>query len=102
MQSSLSFTTSDITHISELALIPVTEEEKTRLADGFNTVIKVLDSLNQIDVSGIEPTHHVTGLENITREDIVDEARMFTQKEALQNAPVSYDGFFLVSRVLDK
>lgn len=102
MQSHISFTTDDITHISQLALIPVTEEEKKELATGFNTVIGVLEALKKIDVTGVEPTYQVTGLENVFREDEVDEKRTFTQEQALANAPKSYQGFFVVERVLDR
>jgi aspartyl-tRNA(Asn)/glutamyl-tRNA(Gln) amidotransferase subunit C len=95
------FTTDDVAHIAKLARIPVTEEEKIKLASGFNTVIGVLDVLKKVDVTNVEPTHQVTGLENVTREDVVDEKRMFTQEEALVNAPKKHDGYFVVDQVID-
>ena len=95
------FSASDVEHIARLANIPVTPEEKKKLADGFNTVIGVLDQLKTIDTKNIEPTHQVTGLENITREDEVDVTRMFTQEQALANAPKKQNGFFVVDRVLE-
>ena len=95
------FSASDVEHIARLANIPVTPEEKKKLADGFNTVIGVLDQLKTIDTKNIEPTHQVTGLENITREDEVDVTRMFTQEQALANAPKKHNGFFVVDRVLE-
>ena len=95
------FSASAVEHIARLANIPVTPEEKKKLADGFNTVIGVLDQLKTIDTKNIEPTHQVTGLENITREDEVDVTRMFTQEQALANAPKKHNGFFVVDRVLE-
>jgi len=44
----------------------------------------------------------VTGLENATREDEVQEERMFTQEEALRNAPRTHNGYFVVDQILDK
>jgi len=98
---STTFSASAVEHIARLANIPVTPEEKKKLADGFNTVIGVLDQLKTIDTKNIEPTHQVTGLENITREDEVDVTRMFTQEQALANAPKKHNGFFVVDRVLE-
>lgn len=95
------FTTDDVAHIAKLALIPVTEEEKEELARGFTTVMGVLDVLKKVDVKNIEPTHQVTGLQNVFREDEVNEARMFTQEQALANAPKAHDGYFMVDQVID-
>jgi aspartyl-tRNA(Asn)/glutamyl-tRNA(Gln) amidotransferase subunit C len=96
------FTPQDVDRIAKLALIPVSDEEKKELAGGFNTVIEVLDTLKKVDVSHTEPTHQVTGLENVYREDEVDESRMFTQEEALANAPKKHDGYFMVDQVIDQ
>jgi len=102
MQSQIIITPSIVAHVADLALIPVTDDEKKVLATGFNTVLKVLDTLNAVDVTHIEPIHQVTGLENVYRDDVVDEKRMFTQEEALANAPKSSNGYFVVDRVLHK
>jgi aspartyl/glutamyl-tRNA(Asn/Gln) amidotransferase C subunit len=96
------FTPNDVDAIAKLALIPVTEDEKKDLAQGFNTVMDVLDTLKRVDVSHVEPTHQVTGLENVFREDEIDEARMFTQEQALINAPKAHDGYFMVDQVIDQ
>lgn len=96
------FTTDDVAHIAKLALIPVTDEEKKKLAEGFTTVLGILEVLKKVDVSNIEPTHQVTGMENVFREDKVDTKRMFTQEEALANAPSSHDGYFMVDQVIDQ
>jgi len=96
------FTTDDVAHIAKLALIPVTDEEKKKLAEGFTTVLGVLDVLKKVDVSNTEPTHQVTGLENVFRQDEVDKKRMFTQEEALANAPSAHDGYFMVDQVIDQ
>lgn len=96
------FTPQDVDAIAKLALIPVSDEEKAELARGFNTVLDLLDVLKKVDVSNVEPTHQVTGLENVFREDEVDEARMFTQDQALANAPKAHDGYFMVDQVIDQ
>lgn len=99
---SQTFTSDDVSKIATLASIPVSEDEKKELASGFTAVVKVLDVLNTIDVTDVEPTYQVTGLVNVFRDDIVDENRTFTQNEALANAPSSHDGYFMVDQVIDQ
>lgn len=96
------FTTTDVDAVAHLANIPVTPEEKKTLAAGFTKVLSVLDQLKNVDVKGIEPTNQVTGLENVLREDEIDAPRMFTQDQALANAPRKHNGYFVVDQVLDQ
>lgn len=95
-------TTTQVAHIAELAHIPVSDDEKTKLATAFTQTLAVIDHLRSVDTTAIEPTHQVTGLENVTREDVVDEQRMFTQQDALANATHTHQGFFVVPRVIDE
>lgn len=92
-----------VAHIAELAHLPLTNEKQTNnLVEAFKETLGVIENLKEVDTSSIEPTYQVTGLENILREDVVDEKRMFTQKEALQNALIQYQGYFVVPQVLDQ
>jgi len=95
-------TPADVDKIAKLAKIPVTEEEKKTLAAGFIKVLAVLDTLKNADVKNVEPTHQVTGLENVTREDDIDATRMFTQDQALANAQRKHNGYFVVDQVLEQ
>ncbi len=97
----LAFTKDDVKRIGLLANIPITSQEAEKLAQGFNSVISIVDILSSVNTNGIEPTHQVTGLTNIFREDIIDEGRTFTQKEAFQNAKNTYNGFFMVEQILE-
>ncbi|OGG03802.1 hypothetical protein A2Z33_04570 [Candidatus Gottesmanbacteria bacterium RBG_16_52_11] len=83
-----------------LANIPVSPGEETDLADGFNATIAVVDQLFALDTSGTEPTHQVTDLENVMREDEVDSDRTFSQEDALKNAVRTYNGYFVVDRII--
>lgn len=94
------FTPKDVAHIAGLANIPVTDDEKRDLAEGFTKTIAVVEGVNRVDVTGVEPVH-TTGLTNVMREDVVDEARQFPQDVALQNAPNTHEGFFVVDQVID-
>lgn len=95
-------TTQQVQHIADLANIPITDQEQANLADSFSQTLDVINELTQVDVTGVEPTHQVTGLENVLREDIVNEEIMFSQKEALANGKKIHDGYFVVERIIDE
>lgn len=89
-----------VAHMSALANIPVTKLEEEKLAQGFATTLKVVDQLMDIDTSSVQPTHQVTGLMNVWREDSVDESRTFSQAEALANASNKHNGYFVVPQLV--
>jgi len=91
-----------VRHIAKLANIPVTAKEEEQLAEGFNTTLEVVNQLKTINTDNIEPTHQVTGLINVLREDTVDEQQMFTQEQALANAKNTHNGYFVVDQILEE
>jgi len=96
------FSSDIVEHISKLANIPLINEESLSIAEGFNETIKVVDKILVMNLTNIEPTHHLSGSENIFREDVVDVERMFTQQQALMNAKSTYNGFFVVPLVIEQ
>jgi aspartyl-tRNA(Asn)/glutamyl-tRNA(Gln) amidotransferase subunit C len=90
-----------VEHIARLAKIPVADKELEELARGFNEVLGVVNKLSDIDVSKVEPTHQVTDLENVSRDDAIDEKKMLSQNQALKNAPRTHQGYFVIGRVLN-
>lgn len=100
--SKISVTPADVAHIAKLAQIPVTEEETESFAQSFVETLGVVDQLRQLDVSKTPTTHQVIGLENVWREDVVDQQKMFTQDQALANASKTHNGYFVVPRILEE
>jgi aspartyl-tRNA(Asn)/glutamyl-tRNA(Gln) amidotransferase subunit C len=91
-----------VQHIAKLANLPITAEEEKKLEAAFADTLKVVEDLKNVDVTNVLPTFQVTGLENVMREDVVDEEKMFSQKEALANAKQTYDGYFVVPQVISQ
>lgn len=91
-----------VKHIAQLAKMSVSQSEAQKLASAFNETLAAVNQLQEIDTSKVEPTHQVTGLENCWREDVVNSDLSFTQKEALANAKQTYQGYFVVPRIINK
>ena len=89
-----------VKHMAILAKIPVTDKEEEDFAKGFSQTLEVVDKLFKIDVSGTSATHQVTGLENVFREDKVDEGKMLSQDKALSNTKSKHNGYFVVDQIL--
>ena len=102
MSNTPKITTNTIKHVANLSNIPVTQVEQENLRDAFEETLEVIAELQSVDIAGVEPTHQVTGFENVLREDIVDTQHMFTQQEALANAKETHKGFFVVPRIIDE
>lgn len=95
-------TTKDIDKIAHLASLPLTEVQAKELTEQVGVTVSYVSELQTLDTSNVVETSQVTGMENILREDVIDEKRMFSQEEALANAKRTYNGFFVVDRVLEE
>lgn len=91
-----------VKHIAQLAAIPLSQEEIAPIATAFEETLDVVANLESVDTTTTEPTHQVTGLENVLREDVVDDTHTFTQAQALANAQHTHEGFIVVPRIIDQ
>lgn len=62
-------TQKDVEHIAKLARIELKDNDKEKLAQEMSAILGYIDKLNEVDVSGVEPTAQVAGLENVFRKD---------------------------------
>ncbi|MFX1377741.1 MAG: Asp-tRNA(Asn)/Glu-tRNA(Gln) amidotransferase subunit GatC [Promethearchaeota archaeon] len=88
-----------IDHISKLALLELSEEEKGKLSKELGNILSYFKKLEDLDTSKIKPTTHpIDGLKNVFREDKPWES--LTNEEALRNAKHKKDGYFKAPRIL--
>ncbi|MCX6782728.1 MAG: Asp-tRNA(Asn)/Glu-tRNA(Gln) amidotransferase subunit GatC [Candidatus Levybacteria bacterium] len=88
----------DISRIAKLANIPLDDENKNKLEEQLLETIYYIESLQEINTDGKEPTNQVTGLKNIFREDII--SKSFSQEESLRNSSCTEKGMFKVKAIL--
>ncbi|HNT71729.1 MAG TPA: Asp-tRNA(Asn)/Glu-tRNA(Gln) amidotransferase subunit GatC [Methanothrix sp.] len=85
-------------HISWLASIKVSEEERAGFVASFNSVLDYFHQLDELDTEDVEPTYRVVDLNNVFREDEATES--LSQEEALSNAPRTENGYFKSPRIV--
>lgn len=60
----------DVSHVAKLANLTLTPEEEEKFATQLAAILDYISQLKEVDVSAVEPTSQVTGLTNVTRDDV--------------------------------
>lgn len=94
----MSISKKEVEHVALLARLQLSEEEANIYTEQLNSILGWVDKLNQLDVSGIEPTAHVLPIANVFREDKVTTS--FPMEKVLANAPDVKDSFFRVPKIV--
>ena len=89
----------DIARVASLARINISLEEAYRLQRELAGILGSFERLNQVDISGIEPTAHAFPLFNVWQEDIPRAG--LPVESALRNAPAQRDDMIVVPKVVE-
>ena len=65
----MAITDETIEYVAALAKLDLTDEEKERAKKDLGNIIGYVDTMNQLDTTGIEPMSHVFAYHNVFRED---------------------------------
>ncbi|MFA6547520.1 MAG: Asp-tRNA(Asn)/Glu-tRNA(Gln) amidotransferase subunit GatC [Candidatus Magasanikbacteria bacterium] len=93
----MSLTIEEVRKIAQLARVELTPTEEKRHAETISTVLDFVNTLNEVDTEGVEPTAQVTGLEDVTREDVVKNSAI--KKELIKQMPQVSAGLLKVPAV---
>jgi len=88
----------EIEHISWLARIKLSEEEKELFEQQLSSILEYFAVLDEVDTSNVEPTYHVIGITDVVRQD--EPKAALEQSEVLRNAPKKEDGYIKSPRML--
>jgi len=95
----MALTLSDVKRIAHLARIEVTEAEAGQTLEQLNAIFKLIEQLQSVDTSGIEPMSHPLGGSQRLREDVAGPTE--DRDANMSNAPAKQDGLFLVPKVIE-
>lgn len=93
-------TISEVEHIAKLSKLELSQEEKEKYCEQLSSVLEYVDQLAEVDTEGVEPTSNITGLENVMREDEVEESGV-KYADIEKNAPKFKDGSIVVPGVFE-
>jgi aspartyl-tRNA(Asn)/glutamyl-tRNA(Gln) amidotransferase subunit C len=89
----------DVGYVARLARMNLTEDEATIFQKQLDEVLKYVEKLRQVDISGIDVAAHTLPVVNVFREDTPRD--WFTAEQALSNAPRQANGLFVVPKVVE-
>ena len=95
----MSLSNDQVGHIARLARIAVSASELEATRDKLNGIFGLIEQMQAVDTSGVEPMSHPQELYQRLRDDVVTET---DQRDAFQRvAPATEAGLYLVPRVIE-
>ena len=89
----------EVLHVANLARLELDENSIEKMAAQIGTILDYVDTLNQVDTTGVAPTSHAIFLTNAFREDKLHQH--LGNEVALSNAPEKDDGAFVVPKIIE-
>ncbi len=89
-----------IDDLAHLARLRFSGEERISVKKDLQKMISFVEKLQEIDTTGVKPLLHMSDTVNILREDEVQGS--ISREDALLNAPVKDEQFFMVPKVIKK
>ena len=87
-----------VERVAHLSRLQLTEEELQEQHKQLESIIDMMDSLSEIDTTDVTPQNHVMDIQNVFREDVVQEG--MSVEKVLQNAPAQAEDMFQVPKIV--
>ncbi|WP_068449391.1 Asp-tRNA(Asn)/Glu-tRNA(Gln) amidotransferase subunit GatC [Caviibacter abscessus] len=92
------FDREEVIKIAKLSKLEFDEKELLDFQSTLNSIFDYMETLNEVDVEGVEPLYNVLDIQDRTREDVVFNA---TKKEDfLKNANQKDENFIIVPKIV--
>ncbi len=89
----------DVVKIAHLARLAIDEADIPRYARELSSILGLVEQMNRVDTSGVEPMAHPLDTSQRLRADLLTET---DQREVFQaNAPQVEAGLYLVPKVIE-
>lgn len=95
----MKLTVEQVRHVATLARLSLTPEEERSYATQLSAILDAVAQLQELDVSGVEPTSHATLASSLLREDATRPS--LPPEKALANAPAKVGSSFAVPKILE-
>ena len=95
----MKLTVEQVRHVATLARLSLTPEEEERYTTQLSAILEAVARLEELDVSGVEPTSHATLASSLLREDVTRPS--LPPQKALANAPATGGTSFAVPKILE-
>lgn len=91
----------EINHIAGLARVGVDDQEEVEMYQkDLSAILEYFNQLNELNTDNVDPIAHITGMENVYRNDVSRDYGLIGKEQILKNAPEEKDGYVKVRSVL--
>ncbi len=63
----------DVQRLAQLSSLQLDDAEAEALGADIENILGYIEQLSELDTEGVEPTYQVTDLQNVWRDDVVDD-----------------------------
>ena len=95
----MSLTSDDVKRVAKLARLGLTDVETTETLAQLNSILELVDRMQQIDTDDVAPLAHPLELRQTLRADAVAEINQREKFQAI--APQADAGLYLVPKVIE-
>src|SRR5580693_1203530 len=92
-------TRDDVLKLAQLARLSLTDAEIEEFSRELSAILEYVKQLQKADTASLEPTSQVSGLETVTRDDIIKDYGI-NREDLLKNVPEVEDGQVKVRRMI--
>lgn len=89
----------DVQHLAQLSSLALSDQKVDDLRTDIAGILEYVDQLQELDTTGVEPTYQVTDLDNVWRDDAIDDYGI-NRDDLIAIAPDSLNGQIKVPKVL--
>ncbi len=89
----------DVQHLAQLSSLALSDQEVDDLRTDIAGILEYVDQLQELDTTGVEPTYQVTDLDNVWRDDAIDDYGI-NRDNLIAISPDSLNGQIKVPKVL--
>lgn len=86
--------------LAELSKLEFEAADKEKIKTDLQKILDLVEKLEEVDVTGVEPLIYMTDEKNVLRKDQVQ--GMVSKADALLNAPQKDSDYFKVPKVIKK
>ena len=90
-----------INKIKRLSRIDLSKEEESALKKQLPDILHFVEQLHDVDTQNVIPTHQVTGLFNVWRDDIISLCPLEVQQKIIAQFPVREGNLLVTPAIFD-
>ena len=88
----------DILKLARLSRLKLSDDEVEEFRGEISEILGYVQMLDKVDTAGLKPTYQVTGLTNVSRDDVVIDYGV-SQDDLLNNVPARDKNYIKVKRM---